>query len=239
MTTIVSPYTTRTAHSADQSVDRSADRPVRRPRRWAVAGLVAGGAALVGNVANGFVNAAYDKQHGGVATVVRDHLAHQRGALLIFHVFTMISVVVLPIFAAGLVRRLRQAVPTDSLLPAIAGLGVALVSVVGLIGTGLDTEFLNGPINKIAPADSTAFFAHWVGTMPWLWAGAGIAGVAVGVAARAYRAVPRWLGYVGIVLGGLTVVFAVSPLQYMSNMTGLVWLLVTAAGFAVGDKAKA
>jgi len=39
------------------------------------------------------------------------------------------------------------------------------------------------------------------------------------------------------VLGGLTVVLGVSPLEYMSGVIGVLWLLVTAIGFTVGDKA--
>ena len=63
----------------------------------------------------------------------------------------------------------------------------------------------------------------------------GLAGLAVFVAARS-RAVPRWLGIVGLVLGGLTVVLGVSPVEYMSGVSGVLWLLVTAVGFTVGDR---
>ena len=38
-------------------------------------------------------------------------------------------------------------------------------------------------------------------------------------------------------LGGLTVVLGVSPLEYMSGVTGVLWLLVTAVGFTFGDRA--
>ena len=48
---------------------------------------------------------------------------------------------------------------------------------------------------------------------------------------------PRWIGLVGLVLGGLTVLLGVSPLEYMAGMTGALWLLVTAIGFTVGDRA--
>ena len=45
--------------------------------------------------------------------------------------------------------------------------------------------------------------------------------------------VPRWIGLVGLVLGGLTVLLGVSPLEYMAGVTGALWLLVTALGFTV------
>ena len=47
----------------------------------------------------------------------------------------------------------------------------------------------------------------------------------------------RWLGWVGLVLGGLTLLLGISPLQYMAGITGPVWLLVTALGLTLGDRA--
>jgi hypothetical protein len=91
----------------------------------------------------------------------------------------------------------------------------------------------DGP--SIDPAN-TAFYNHWIGTIPWIWALAGLSGLAVFAAGRA-AGVPRWIGYVGLVLGGLTLLLGISPLQYMAGMTGPLWLVVTAAGFAFGDRA--
>ena len=41
---------------------------------------------------------------------------------------------------------------------------------------------------------SRAIVGHWIGTIPWLWLGAGVTGVAVAVAALRHGAAPRWLG---------------------------------------------
>ena len=49
--------------------------------------------------------------------------------------------------------------------------------------------------------------------------------------------VPRWLGLVGLVLGGLTLLVGILPVQYMAGLTGAIWVLVTAIGFTVGDRA--
>jgi len=40
------------------------------------------------------------------------------------------------------------------------------------------------------------------------------------------------------VLGGVTLVLGLSPLQYMAGMTGPIWLLITAIGLALGDRAR-
>jgi hypothetical protein len=80
------------------------------------------------------------------------------------------------------------------------------------------------------------FFAHWVGTIGWLWVGAGVAALAVAVAALKHAAAPRWIGWVSAVLGVITTLFGISPLQYMAGMTGPVWLLVVTLGFLLGDR---
>lgn len=229
MTTITTPYLTHTAH-------RSSSEAATPSRAWSVAGIAAGVTALAGMVASLSIGATSDRKTSSVDTLLRDQIGAHRPALVAFHVLTMVSVLVLPVFAAGLARRIRHRVPTDSLLPTLAFFGLSAVSLVGLLGTGLDTEFINGPIDQIAPASSTAFYAHWIATIPWLWAGAGIAALAVAAAGRMHAAVPTWMSRVSIVLGGLTVLTAASPLQYLSNLTGLVWLLVIAVGFTVGDK---
>ena len=47
---------------------------------------------------------------------------------------------------------------------------------------------------------------------------------------------PRWIGWVGAVLGGVTLAFGVSPLQYMAGMFGPLLITIIAAGFLLGDR---
>lgn len=79
-------------------------------------------------------------------------------------------------------------------------------------------------------------FNHWIGTIPWCWGLLGLSGVALFGAAR-HGAVPKWIGLVGLVGGGLTLLLGISPLQYMAGMTGPIGLVVIAIGFLAGDKA--
>ena len=87
----------------------------------------------------------------------------------------------------------------------------------------------------VDPANA-ALFNHWIGTIPWIWALAGLSGLAVYAVGRT-GGVPRWIGRVGLTLGGITLLLGISPLQYMAGMTGPMWLLVTALGFCFGDRA--
>jgi hypothetical protein len=66
--------------------------------------------------------------------------------------------------------------------------------------------------------------------VPWLWVGAGVAAIAVGLAGRAFGAVPTWLVRTSLVLGAVTTLFGISPLQYLAGMTGPLWLTIAAVG---------
>jgi|GEM_PF-555279 len=207
-----------------------------QPRGWALAGIAAGAAGIVGIQASMAVGANWAETAGDADAIVAD-LAGRTTTLVLFHTATVLSAVLVVVFAAGLHRRLAQQAPAASVLPAVASGGLLLVAVAGLLGSGLDTQFVFGLSDPdVLVPESGAFFSDWVATIPWLWVGAGLSGVAVAVAALRHAAAPRWLGWVGAVLGGLTLLLGVSPLQYMAGFTGPLWLLVTAVGFAVGDR---
>lgn len=208
-------------------------------RGWAWVGVLGAAAAIAGIAASLGADAAYVPEVAGDAEAMTTTLTGQVSSLLVFHVATMISVVTLPVFAAGLRRRLADQAPARSLTPDVAAFGLLLVSVAGLMGTALDTEFIFGlsEPERMVP-ETVAFYAHWIGTVGWLWVGAGLTGLAVGSAAIRQGAAPRWLGWVGVVLGGLTLLLGISPLQYMAGFTGPVLVLVLALGFALGDRVR-
>jgi hypothetical protein len=235
MTTVTTqnPVRTDLASTETEPVDHAAPS-----RLWAVAGIgaaLAGAATIVTSSVAGVVYR--DEFSHGSVDGVADALADKAGVLFAFHSITALGAVLMVVFAAGLFRRLQSTMP-GSAAPVVALVGLAGTAIVSVLGSGLDTEFMMpaGQDDVTVDDGSAAFYGHWIGTIPWLWTLVGLAGLAVFVAGRA-RAVPRWLGLVGLVLGGLTVLLGVSPLEYMSGVTGVLWLLVTAVGFAVGDKA--
>ena len=231
-----------TIHTSTTNPDRSdldvvPVRATRPSRAWSLVGVGAGLAGIGTVIASSMVNAVYDEDLAGDTPAIADKLADQTAPMFAFHTFTLVGAVLLVVFAAGLHRRLRAGVGDVSTAPLVAFAGLVGTAVVSVLGSGLDTEFMLavGEKDMVDPANA-ALYNHWIGTIPWCWVLAGLAGIAVFVAARA-GAAPRWIGRVGLVLGGLTLLLGVSPLQYMAAVTGVLWLLVTALGFTVGDRA--
>jgi hypothetical protein len=231
-------------HVTTQNLVRSdvAEAPVEEhgtahaSRGWALAGIGAGICGVGTVVFSSMVDAIYDKDIAGDPAAILAKLEDQTGAMYAFHTVTTIGAVLMLVFAAGLYRRLRTVLP-DSILPTLALSGLIGTAFVSIMGSGLDTEFMMGiPQDDAVLPTSAVMYNHWIGTIPWLWTLAGLAGVALFVAFRR-GGVPRWIGLVGLLLGGLTLLLGISPLQYMAGMTGPLWLLVTALGFTFGDKA--
>lgn len=234
MTTIA----TRNPVRSDVSVADSLLAPRTPHRGWALAGIGAGLAGIATIVTTSAVNAVYDHSLVGNTAGVAAKLEHQTGWMFAFHSIAVAGALLMVVYAAGLFRRLRTTLPETSVVPLVACAGLLGTAVVTVLGSSLDTEFMM----SFAAGDGTvdaanaAMYNHWIGTVPWVWVLSGLTGLALHAAGRA-SAVPGWIGRVGLVLGGLTMLLGVSPLEYMGGPTGALLLLVTGIGFAVGDKA--
>lgn len=205
--------------------------------RWALAGLGAGVAGLGVVVASSMLTAVYDDDLEGDTARIADELGEMVPQMIAFHVLGMVSAALMLVFAAGLHRRLRASAPVDSIAPAVASYGLLGTAFVLLLGTGLDTEFVFGLGNdELVAPDNAAFYNHWVGTIPWCWGLLGLSGIALFVLSRS-GGVARWLGLVGLLGGGVTLLLGISPLQYLAGMTGPIGLIVVSLGFLVGDRA--
>jgi hypothetical protein len=197
---------------------------------WAYAGIGAGLAGIVALVGSSLTDAVYSDDSAGDPAAITDKLADQTASLLVLHVGGMSSVLLLLIFAAGLRRRLAAVVPAESLLPQVAAMGLLLVAVAEMMGTALTTEFFGGGDSDAMVPETAVFFGHWIGTVPWVWVGAGVAALAVGIAGRGFGAVSGWLTWTSLLLGAVTTLFGMSPLQYMAGVTGTIWVTVAAIG---------
>ena len=227
MSTTLDPSTASGPHR-DGSIGATA-RP--KSRGWVLAGLGAGVAGIVSVVASGMVDAVYDPATSGDAEAIVEATADLLPQILTFHTATMVSCALLVVFAAGLHRHLQRLTHPDSIVPGVAAIGLVMVCVAQLMGAGLTTEFafaVADPDAAVVP-ETVAFFGHWVGTIPWLWGGIGLTALALASAALKQGAFARWIGWASLVLGGITTLFLVSPVQYMAGMTGPIWLVMVSA----------
>lgn len=205
-------------------------------RGWAAAGVLAGGSAVASIQLSTMASPVYDAATPPTAAWVAEQLSTKVPVLIGFHLTTTIAALLLMIFAAGLKRRLDAQAPADSLLPNVAAIGLVITSAILIMGAGLNTEFIFGLATPgMMPATDVSFYSHWVATISWLWVAAGVSAVALGLASLR-GAAPRWIGVVSLVLGALTALLGVSPLQYMAGFVGPLWLLVVALGFLLGDR---
>ncbi len=228
--------TTRNPVRSDVALSTSAPtRPAGRSSRgWAYAGLAAGVLGFATMVSSSMISAIYDEKIHDDADAIMARLAEQQTAMVVFQVVGTLCALALVVFAAGLHRRLAASL-TDSIVPAVASAGLVGTAVVSVLGTGLNTEFVTGVDGHVLPT-SAAMFNHWTGTIPWVWVLAGLSALAVASAWR-QGALPRWMGVTSLVLGGLTLLTGVAPIQYMAILPGALWVLVLSIGFLAGDKA--
>ena len=206
-------------------------------RAWAFAGVGAAVTTLASGVSAGMVNAVYDPAISDDADAVLARLGDFTPHMIAFQVLASIAAVLLGVFGVGLHRRLGRATDDASLAPSLAAFGLLGTAVVLVMGTSLNTEFAFGVAGEgIVVPEAAVFYNHWIGTVPACWLLSGLSALAVWTAARR-GGVPRWLGRVGLAFGVLTLVVGILPVQDMAGLTGALWLLVTALGFAFGDKA--
>jgi|SRR6478609_6254082 hypothetical protein len=227
--TTTNPVRTDVPESPESAAPRTTGRG------WALAGVGAAVCGVATIITSSLVDTVYQEKYQSDLDGFSADLHDKTGVLFAFHSVTVLGAVLMLVFAAGLHRRLRT-VMADSIVPTVAGAALAGTAVVSILGSGLDTEFMMALAGTSEiPDSSAAMYNNWIGTIPWLWTLAGLAGVGLYVASRRDVA-PRWIGRVGLVLGGLTVLLGISPLEYMSGVTGVLWLLVTSLGLAFGDR---
>lgn len=176
------------------SLSAATTAPPRTTRHWAAAGVLAGVASLASVLLSLALSRPYEEGSIVTPALIEAGLEDKRPLLVAFHVTTVAAALLLVVFAAGLRRRIRSSRAPQALAPDVAFAGLLLVAAAQLLGSGLDTEFLFGIGDKAVnlPEDASTY-SHWIATIPWLWAGGGLAGLAVGVASRA-GVVPRWVG---------------------------------------------
>ena len=110
----------------------------------------------------------------------------------------------LVIFALGLRRRLAGQEPAGSLVPDLAALGLILMAIMTLVGTGISTEMFHAlrHTDEVDPDTISAHLAIY-NTLAWVWAGGLLTTGAMAVAGLRHGSVSRRFGRFAAVMSVL------------------------------------
>lgn len=224
-----------TAGTAETQAAALPEPPARR-RAWAWFGVAAGALGIATIQASMATSVDWVATAGDPEAIVAD-AAGKQAAYIVFHVLACLTLLALPVFGAGLKRRLDERSRPGSLHGQVALAGLLLTAAALLLGSGLDTQFALGLSEpSMYVPESVAFYTDWVATIPWVWLGAGGSALAVAAAGLGQGAAPRWIATISLAFGLLTVLAGVSPFQYLAGFIAPVWLLIVSLGFALGDR---
>ncbi len=226
-------------HSATMPANPADSRPpapVRHWRAWALTGTAGGLVGLVGLFATATLTAPAEEFRGDNADYVAA-IAERTGYVWAHQVVTVVAIVCLAIFAAGLRRYLGAQEPAGSLVPTLAATGVSLVLVGLLIGGGISTElfFSLGEADQYDPdviAPQLTIFA----TMAWLWGGIGLTAGAVAIGGLRHGSVSRWFAVFSAVIALLVAATQLAPVQYIALVPGGIWMIVAGLALAYGQR---
>jgi hypothetical protein len=161
------------------------------------------------------------------ATVMKFYNAHQgRGMISVFG--TPLLVAFLLLFASGLRARSRQQGKSD--VGATVMMGGALLWSSGiLLGSTIELALLSSSHHKQADVAKVASVLNNADWLPFI-GGIAIFMLGAGISVLTTRFVPRWLGWVAIVVG---VVSLAGPGGFIGFFVAPVWVLVVGIMLAV------
>jgi hypothetical protein len=226
------PTSTAAAYPVTEPAGRStAEAP---GRAWAVAGAAGAVVGLAGLFWAGSLTTPGADHIGDNAPFVAA-IADGASMVWAYQVICSFTAVCVVLFAAGLRRYLAAQEPGDSLVPAVATAGLALVAVMLVAGGGIATE-LYWALNPVAGAfdpDTVSAQVEIYNTFAWVWGGAGLTAAAVGIGGLRHGSVGKPFAVFSLLCALLVAATQMFPVQYMALLPGALWMLVAGVRFAV------
>jgi hypothetical protein len=161
-----------------------------------------------------------------------DHYADNKDSVQVGVLLEMIAAALL-LFFAGYLRKVLRAAPGEGgMLPAVALAG-ATVMAAGAALDGTISFVLAESADNIEPAAVQALQAVWDNDWPMLALGAAVLLLASGLSIALYGALPRWLGWIAVLLG----VLGMTPIGFVAFMGGGLWILIVSVLLTVRARA--
>jgi hypothetical protein len=150
-----------------------------------------------------------------------DHYADNKDSVQAGALVEIIAAALL-LFFAGYLRKVLRAAPGEGgLLPAVVLAG-ATVMATGAAIDAMISFTLAETVNDIEPTAVQTLQALWDNDWPPLALGAATLLLASGLSIALYGALPKWLGWVAILLG----VIGLTPIGFVSFLAGGIWILI-------------
>jgi hypothetical protein len=163
-----------------------------------------------------------------------DHYVDNKDSVQIGVLLQMVAAALL-LFFVGYLRKVLRAAPGEGgMLPAVALAG-ATVMATGAAIDGTISFVLAESVDDIQPAAVQALQAIWDNDWPPIALGASVLLLASGLSIALYGSLPRWLGWVAVVLG----VVGLTPIGFAAFLGGAVWILIVSVLLTLRARAVA
>jgi uncharacterized protein DUF4386 len=186
------------------------------------------GVAFVVVLIAGFIVGGEPPDAESPAREIVDHYVDNKDSVIAGAALTGIAATLLVFFAGALRRALRDAEGPGGLLSAVAFAGGIMIAIGGTID-GMISWALAERADDIDPTGVQALQALWDTDFLPIATGLAILLLASGISIVRHGALPRWLGWIAIVLG----VLALTPIGFVAFMGGALWVLVTSVLLAL------
>jgi hypothetical protein len=218
--------TMNTTLTASQRFDLDVAPPARTRRGWAYAGLLGGIGSFLFFLGPASMLSPSTDSYADNAKVLEE-LDGKQGWVWAFQTLGVALAILIVIFALGLRRRLAGQEPAGSLVPDLAGIGLILMAIMTLVGTGISTEMFHAlrHTDEVDPDTVSSHLAIY-NTLAWVWAGGTLTTGAMAVAGLRHGSVSRRFGRFAAVMTVLVGLTQVLPFQYLAVLPMAIFLVV-------------
>ena len=150
-----------------------------------------------------------------------DHYVDNKDSIMVGSLISVVAVFFFLVFASYLRNVLRAAPGEDGLLANVAFAGAIILAV----GAAIDQTIyfaLAETVDEIEPSSVQALQALWDNDFIPFVIGAGSFLLASGLSIVLHGSLPKWLGWIGILLG----VVAFTPAGFVGFIGGALWILI-------------
>ncbi|MGH2980248.1 MAG: hypothetical protein ACRDLQ_11530 [Solirubrobacterales bacterium] len=192
------------------------------------------GVAFIGLAIIGFAVGGEPPDVDSPVQEIVDHYVDNKDSVMAGSLLVAISVAFFLFFAGYLRKVLRAAEGEGGMLSAVAFAGATVMAV----GAAIDTTIsfaLAETADNIEPTAVQALQALWDNDFIPLALGSGVFLLASGISIALHGALPKWLGWIAILLG----VLSLTPIGFAGFLGGAVWILIVSVVLTLRARALA